>query len=128
MGRQGGQRGETTMAGSCQLVLVVGLCLLMQLPLSILDDESSGESTESTPPLPPVEEDDAKEEGVDIPYTSSLGLFEENILWKGFINTKPIDESTLAVPAMEKKLDSESNDKESGEYRGVVVTHPYPNP
>ena len=29
---------------------------------------------------------------------------------------------------MEKKLDSESNDKESGEYRGVVVTHPYPNP
>ena len=34
----------------------------------------------------------------------------------------------LAVPAMEKKLDSESNDKESGEYRGVVVTHPYPNP
>ena len=33
-------------------------------------------------------------QGVDIPYTSSLGLFEENILWKGFINTKPIDEST----------------------------------
>ena len=29
---------------------------------------------------------------VDIPYTSSLGLFEENILWNGFINTHPIDE------------------------------------
>ena len=55
-------QAQNQLSGSCQLVLVVGLCLLMQLPLSMLDDESSGESTESTPPLPPVEEDDAKEE------------------------------------------------------------------
>ena len=33
----------------------------------------------------------------------------------------------LAVPPMEKKLDSDSNEKESGEYKGVVYTlHPNP--
>ena len=77
-GRQGGQRGETTMAGnwsrrlmpdrlqaqnqlsgSCQLAFVVGLFLLLQLPLSILDEESS---RDSTPPLPAMQEDDKKEE------------------------------------------------------------------
>merc|ERR1711936_296763 len=110
-----GQRGETTMAGSCQLAFVVGLFLLLQhLPLSILDEESS---RDSTPPLPAMQEDDKKEEEVAIPYTSSLGLFEETISWKGFINTQPIDKAILPVPAMETKLESDlnSNEKESGE-------------
>merc|ERR1719222_143077 len=112
------------MAGPCQLAFVVGLFLLLQLPLSILDEESS---RDSTPPLPAMQEDDKKEEEVAIPYTSSLGLFEETISWKGFINTQPIDKPILPVPAMETKLESDSNEKESGEYRGVVHTvHPNP--
>merc|ERR1712032_1612437 len=121
--------GVTRMAGRCQFAFVVGLFLLL-LPLSILDEESR----ESTPALPAMEEDDIKEmhyavvrrravtTEVDIPFTSSLGLFEENILWKGFINTQPIDKPILNVPPMEKKLDIDSNEKESGEYRGVVYT------
>ena len=32
---------------------------------------------------------------VPIPYTSSLGLFEEDIVWKGFINTDPIDDEKM---------------------------------
>merc|ERR1712083_23873 len=103
---------------------VVGLFVLL-LPFSLLDDD--GENKESTPPLPEMEEEAVKEE-VDIPYTSSLGLFEENILWNGFINTHPIDEPILKMPPMEKKLDRESNEKESGEYIGVVVTHVNANP
>ena len=34
----------------------------------------------------------------------------------------------LKMPPMEKKLDSESNEKEGGEYIGVVVTHVNANP
>merc|ERR1712001_114393 len=105
-----GKRRATRMTGLGQLAFVVGLFLLLP-PLSILD----GESKDSTPPLPEIEEQDVKE--VDIPYTSSLGLFEEIILWKGFINTQPIDKPILYVPPMKRKLDSELNEIETdGEY------------
>ena len=51
--------GQNQLSGSCQLAFVVGLFLLLQLPLSILDEESS---RDSTPPLPAMQEDDKKEE------------------------------------------------------------------
>merc|ERR1711936_1018773 len=106
------KRRATGMTGPCQLAFVVGLFVLLP-PLSILD----GESKDSTPPLQAIKEEDQKE--VDIPYTSSLGLFEENILWKGFINTQPIDKPILYVPPMKKKLDTELNEIETdGEYKG----------
>jgi len=123
----GRHRGATRMAGPWKLAFVVTLLALL-LPRPILADTEDTESlyTESTPPLPPVEEEE--EEEVPIPYTSSLGLFEEDIVWKGFINTDPIDdEKILDTPTMEKD-DSESYEKEDGmEYKGVVYTiHPNP--
>merc|ERR1712218_609423 len=50
------KRRATRMTGLGQLAFVVGLFLLLP-PLSILD----GESKDSTPPLPEIEEQDVKE-------------------------------------------------------------------
>merc|ERR1711944_98339 len=125
-GHAGRHREATRMAGPWKLAFVVTLLAIL-LPRSTLAETEDTESlyTESTPPLPPVEEE---EEEVPIPYTSSLGLFEEDIVWKGFINTDPIDdEKILDTPTMEQD-DSESYEKEDGmEYKGVVYTiHPKP--
>ena len=52
--------------------------------------EETDIAEESTPPLEDDEEEDYVE--VEVPFTQTLGLFEEEVPWKGFINTQPITE------------------------------------